>query len=119
MADILLKSDEMVHGHIDGFFSADDPPRPAVVDGPPRWSLSNAVAATLVVSDDGMDVDVIAIDMVEDAPPQVAVLEMRADANRDPNVQTDIVMVWNVIVTSLPGPVAATAGITFGAPVKK
>jgi hypothetical protein len=120
MADtIILKSTEMVHGHISGFVSADDPPRPATVDGPPIWSLSNATTATLIVSADGMDVDVIALDMAEDAPPATAVLTMSADANKSPVVADFITKTWDFVVTAPAGPVAASANVTFGTPVPK
>lgn len=119
MADpVLLKSDEQRHGHIDRFM--DDEGAVATVDAPPVWSVSETTgdppACTLVVSPDGMDVDVISMDMQPDDPPRTATLTMSA---KEGGVEDAIVMTWDVIVSSLSSPLATGAAVIFGAPTKK
>lgn len=120
MADpIMMTTQEKVLGHIDGFFSADDPPKPARVDGPPVWESSDTNAVTLMVSADGMDVEVVSADIPEGDPARVATVTMTADASLDPSVHAPIVVTQDFVVTAMPAPVAATASISFGSPIPK
>lgn len=117
MATITMDTTQKVLGHIDGYFAENGDA--ATVDGPTRWESSDTSVFTVVVSPDGMDAEIISTDAPMDSPARTATLTRRSDANKDPNVNDDIVETDDVIVTSMAGPIAARSSATFGAPVPK
>lgn len=96
---------------IGGFLSEDD--RPAQVDGPPQWELDND-GATLTVAADGMSASVSNVAMAEDAPPRNVRLTIKADANRDPNVQDFITDFVDFVMLAPVGPIAAKISMSVG-----
>lgn len=85
------------------------PPKPAKLDGPPRWEVVSG-NATVSPADDGLSAELISSD-----DPGDTVFLVRADANLGEGVEE----LSDTITLHVEGESAKNLGLTFGAPVPK
>ena len=100
-----LPNDMQLHGTLK---YVDSKGNPAAVDGVPVWSTDHTDLITLVVSADGMSVDVAAV-----GPAGSAQITVEADADLGAGVESLITLAQIDVV----GGKAVTGTIEFGEPV--